>query len=295
MVYIIDKAKIISDIGSKTRSLLVKNNVIREMKKELPQFKCIRMNASSLWMSPAHVMVDLHFPLVAPDSIKKNYFTTHFLQHGCSTLITACKINFPFQLDTQLKKMREELMNSPIDYVIGVQVPIEKLSVALIHLIKKNKIPLIFVSIKSINQIVNIAWAWIKQALFPNQPLFVPILHPTFKGDRTEVLQIWRDKLTNNNIPHMSDEIKEKTPLSMEEIKKIGLYPKRGNIHVGGEVSYNLYLPSNNIDDQCNISYDKLNLAVMVMRGQIIKIRNEVNFIPGFGRNLFIKRPSLFV
>lgn len=292
--YIIDKALLRSD--DKEKSLLIQDNVIREIKDNLARFPYMRMDVAGFRMEATHVMLDLSMPIDATIEVMKDYFVKKFLRSGCSTLITAFSIQYEFQCKSEFKKMEQALLMSPIDYVIGIKIPVEKLTLNLIRFCNRNKLPIIFVCFKEESYLSQIPWGWIREAMFPYQPILSPVIDPKLsEEEKNTLIKKWQRMMQAEKIPHLSTELPEHQPLEASQLKKIGLYPKRGKLHVGGEVSYNLYRTNKKVEDQHVFFYDRKRLAIMVHKGQLIKVNQHICFKHGFGEKLLIKRPSLFV
>ncbi|MBS4173269.1 hypothetical protein [Bacillus sp. FJAT-49736] len=293
-MYIIEKANIAIENLEKKTSLLVKDNKIYSMKDSYTRNHYIRMDLSDYVMTPTHVMLDLDSPPTDFQAMKQ-YFIENFLLKGCNTMISTFSIQYENQFEEEKRKKMLFLLNSPIDYIMAVRLPLEKLTTSLIRKCKRNSIPIIFVEINRMEDIFNIAWGWIREAMFPYNPVLVPIIMSEQKTVKKNLLKLWREILEKEKISHVFDEIREKNPIEMKKLKKFGVYPKRGDLSVGSEINYNLYFKADKVDEQAGIHYDKDKLAVMVHKGSITTVCNMVNFRPGFGEELKIKRTSLFV
>lgn len=292
-MYIIEKANIEIENTKKNTSLLIKDNKIYSMKDSFKRNNYIRMNLSEFIMTPNHVMLDLNAP---PSNFQemKQYFTENFLLKGTGTIISAFSIQFENQFEEELRKKRTSLINSPIDFVIAVKLPLEKLSTTIIRKCKRNKIPVIFVELKTIEDLYKKPWGWIKEAMFPYNPVLVPIFSTDQKAKKN-LLKIWNEILDKEKISHTFDEIPEKTPIDLKNLKKFGVYPKRGDLSIGSEINYNLYFKADKVDERGQIHYDKDKLAVMVLKGLITISCHEVIYRPGFGEELKIEGTSLFI
>lgn len=292
-MYIIEKANIEMENRAKVTSLLIKDNKIYSMKDSFKRNNYIRMNLSEFIMTPTHVMADLNAPPSGFQEMKQ-YFIDNFLLKGTGTIISAFSIQFENQFEDELRKKRTSLINSPIDYVIAVKLPLGKISTTIIRKCKRNKIPIIFVELNGLEDLIEKPWGWIKEAMFPYNPILVPIFTSQQKAKKN-LLKIWNEILDKEKIPHIFDEIPEKTPIELKNLKKFGVFPKRGDLSIGSEINYNLYFKANKVDERGLIHYDKDKLAVMVQKGQITTSCHEVIYRPGFGEELMIESTSLFV
>ncbi|MFK4997765.1 hypothetical protein ACI2OX_10775 [Bacillus sp. N9] len=93
----------------------------------------------------------------------------------------------------------------------------------------------------------------------------------------------------------MSSPLDEHTPLQEKTLKKMGLYPNRGILRVGGEVSYNLYWKDRCADGQSEVEVQQLQLAVSVHKGKFLYTDPHSHFHSGFGEELVINQTALFV
>ncbi|MBM7584341.1 hypothetical protein JOC86_000878 [Bacillus pakistanensis] len=297
MSYIIDQAKWIVDNEIIQNSILIKENRIQSLRKDFRYYNHIRMNVSPFLMSPVHVMADLHFPLYQNHIEQKEYYKETFLSKGCTTFLTTFSITFLSQFELQLKKLRTSLINSPIDYVIGLECPAHLLTPDLIRKCKKNKIPVIFLIWDHDADLSNIPWGWIKEASFGYPITFAPKLMTNVDvKKRKKKIEFWEKLFIKEKLPHLIDEIPQKTPLSLMTLKKLGIYPKRGNFLVGGEVSYNLYeIESNqNLDEEPTFHYDMNRIMLSVNKGKVLKLYDQMFFYPGEGEELRIDIPGFF-
>ncbi|MGV3465788.1 MAG: hypothetical protein ACO1OT_10900 [Heyndrickxia sp.] len=292
-MYIIEKANIEMENMEKTASILIKDNKIYSIKDSFKRNNYVRMNLSEFIMTPTHVMLDLN-PLPSGFQEMKKYITENFLLKGTGTIINTFTIQFENQFEDELRKKRTSFLNSPIDYVIAARLPLEKLSTTIIRKCKRNKIPIIFVELKNIEDLYQKPWGWIKESMFPYNPVLVPIFSAGQKTKKN-VLKIWNEILDKEKISHVFDEIPEKTPIEVKYLKKFGVYPKRGDLSIGSEINYNLYFKADKVDEHAPFHYDKDRLAVMVQKGLITTSCNEVTYRPGFGEELRIERTSLFI
>jgi hypothetical protein len=295
-MYIIDNADIYSEEAKdiKQQSFIIKNNSFHLIKATKMKSSLMKMNVASFIMTPTHVMLDEKLPNTSFPLLKQ-YFIKNFLQEGCHTIITSFAIQYEFQFDEELHKKRITLLNSPVDYCIAIRLPLEKLSTSLIRKCKKEKIAIILLEIQDESTINDIPWGWIREAMFPYNPILVPTLLTKEESRRKLILKQWNDVLGKEKIPKLSKELLQKTPISIKDLKKFGLYPKRGDLHVGGEINYNLYFKNGIVAEQSKILYDNSRLAIMVHKGRVITTANHVTFRPGFGEEIIIRRTSLFV
>lgn len=102
----------------------------------------------------------------------------------------------------------------------------------------------------------------------------------------------------NRNIPFIPFPLQERMPLSLDVLKKIGIYPQQGDLRIGGEVDYNLYKKesvSRLVAETPIVDYDNHVPVVTVHKGRLLKVENQIHFYPGFGMERVIRAPGMFV
>ncbi|RDI42999.1 hypothetical protein [Falsibacillus pallidus] len=295
MTYVISNATLLQKGELKDASVLIKENKIAAIREAFNFENALRMDVSSFILAPTFTMLD--FSLPATDFFAfKQYMIDHFLSKGCTTILSPCEITHERDLDTSLKRHRMSLLSCPIDYCMAIKVPIRNLSPSLMRKCSRYKIPLILVEISNVQEIKSLPWGWIKDAMFPYNPVLVPFLSTGLaKKEQQSIIKNWQIILKNEKIPHIPQEMMEKTPILPSTLKKIGIYPKRGILAIGGEVSYNLFPKSSLIDRPDSIYYDILRPSVTVYRDQLVYVNDDVSFFPGMGREVKINRPGFFV
>ncbi|MBP3041429.1 hypothetical protein J9303_18450, partial [Bacillaceae bacterium Marseille-Q3522] len=269
---------------------------ISAMKESFLRFRFMRMNGKPFIMTPTFTLFITDLPVNQPFPIFKNYFIDNLLTKGCTSFLTFVEITKNDQLKSKLQKAREHLINSPIDYVIGVKFPLRLLTPAFIRKCKAEKIPALFVEIDDLDKLTNIAWGWIREALFPYNCPFIPVFSKKEK-DQSPLLSFWCDIMKKEKLPFLSKEIINGEQLTREALVKIGIYPQKSSIHQGSEVSYNLYWKGREIrkiDENTLFHYYNNRLIVTVHKGEVIRANEKVSFRPGKGEQVIINRPGFF-
>ncbi|MBW8349082.1 hypothetical protein K0H71_06365 [Bacillus sp. IITD106] len=295
MDYIIENAFSIED-GKKTKvSMLVRGSEIRYYGFKSLNYSILKMDASSFIITPSFVYFAPNIPDLPFDEFKA-YFSDYFLKKGCGTIITNFHVTRLKDFDKILVNRRKLLLNSPIDYLLGVTVPATILNPLLIIKCKQAKIPIIFVEITRVSELESIPWGWIKDASFPYNPIFIPYFPSSMKSYRQSLhLRKWNSTLQSEKLSHLSQPLQTDQPLTMEITKKIGLYPKKGILKVGGEISYNLYLQDNELNNGDSIDFNKRVPSISVQKGKFSIVNGKPIFRPGYGDEITIKKTSLFV
>ncbi|MGM0845956.1 MAG: hypothetical protein ACQEUT_13355 [Bacillota bacterium] len=295
MAYIIDNVPCLDYNRKRDITMLIKDNKIRSIDSNYKRYTLPRMNISPFLMSPVHVMADLELPAFREYHHFKSYFTTEFIMKGCTTLVTSFSIEYKSQFEVNLRRLRTSLLSSPIDYVIALKCRAALITQELVRCLKRNKIPAVFIEFSSEEELRNIAWGWIKEALYGYPLVFCPLISPEIdKRSRDRLLDAWRKILSYQGIPHISSQLSIKKPLPLHFLKKIGIYPLKGNFMVGGEISYNLYeSPASEIVAHCqSFLYDNHMLILTVNKGKVLMSNERCFFQPGIGEELVIKNPG---
>lgn len=296
MEYIIDEANMVRNEKSfVTSSMLVKDNKIRFMKDTILSTRIMRMNLSSYVMTPGHVMVVDDLPSM-PFQQYKSFIIENYIRKGCTTLLSIFTIHKEQELVPKLKEARAHMLNSPIDYYFAVRVPLQLLTPSLIRQCKRYKIPAILVEIDEGSSIQTIPWGWIKDALYQFPIAFIPCLRR--KPVNIKVLKkTWKTVMKEERISHLIECPEAGKPLPLEVLMKLGIYPTKGDLRVGGEVNYNLYVyPEDRIIETIeDLDYDSHIPEITVHQGKVIKVGEKVSFRPGFGNECTVTIPGHFL
>ncbi|MGF2616861.1 hypothetical protein FZC84_03310 [Rossellomorea vietnamensis] len=298
MAYIIDNVPCIEYDRRRDITMLVEDNTIRSINSNFKRYTFPLMNVSPFLMSPVHVMADLELPDFLEFHHFKSYFTTEFLMKGCTALITSFSIDFQSQFELNLRRTRTSLLSSPIDYVLVLRCKAKLVAPDLIRQLKRNKIPAVFIEFSSEEELRNIAWGWVREALYGYPLVFCPLISPEIdKRRREKLLNAWQEILRDERIPHIQSPLSIKRPLPLQFLKKIGIYPLKGNFMVGGEISYNLYeSPASEIVAHCqSFLYDNHMLILTVNKGKVLMSNGRCFFQPGIGEELMIKNPGYLI
>lgn len=296
-MYIIENANLLKDKQLKTCSLLISKNRIAKIDSHFSHYRLIKMNAGPFIMTPSYVLFNSNIPQIKSFQELKRCLIKEFMLKGCTTLFTYVNVSYENELTTKITELKTALLSSPIDYLIGVKVPIRLLTQSFIRKCKKEKIPAIFVDLQNFDELEKIPWGWIKEAMFPfNSPL-IPIISSVQKKEVKTVLSKWKGIMKRENIPALYEEIEENYPLTITVLNKIGLYPQKASLMSGTEVSYNLYTKINeikNIDEVNLFHYHGDRLVVTVHKGTVQRAGDNVIFKPGNGEHVRVQTPSYF-
>lgn len=294
--YIIENANVVSDQGILNRSFLIQDNKISHFGSSLVQYKGMRMNVSTYFMTPGHTFIDFDLPVYENLKNYKNRLID-LISKGCTTVLAPCYIPYETDFEKSIRAAKHKMINSTIDFVVGVHMPAEKLTPSTIRLCRRHKLPYIIAEISEHTDIHSIPWGWIRDSAFQFQ---VPI-YPLWKIEDDKILKMqmdtWEYVTSLHKIPTYLKFPIEAKPLPKVIRKQIGLYPKKGELLIGNDLDYNLYqYPcfESKVDETNKLDYDKIDPIITVHKGRLLKTKDATNFFPGFGEELLIRSPGLF-
>ncbi|MFE8695669.1 hypothetical protein ACFYKT_04750 [Cytobacillus sp. FJAT-53684] len=297
MTYIIENANILQDRMITKTSLLIANGKISSLKPVYKRYRFIRMNAAPYIMTPTPTLLLKEFPLHLSFQETKAYFIEEFILKGCTTFITLANVQQEQALSKEIKRIKTRLLNSPIDYIIGVRIPVRLLTPSFLRSCKREKVPAIFVEIKQVDELYKLPWGWIREAMFPfNSPL-VPLFINDDEREKNQMKSEWRKVLVKEKIPSINDELAENEPIPYSALTKIGIYPKKSSLHQGSGLSYNFYLKSReirNIEEVELFHYHRHMLVITVHKGEVLRANDYLDFRPGYGEHVKINTPSFY-
>ena len=296
-MYIIENANILKDKQLTTCSLIITNEKITMIQKSTSYYRYMRMNLEPYIMTPSYVLLSSEIPFKTSFQELKTYLSEHFLIKGCTTIFTYVDLSYENELSDKINEMKKALFSSPIDFIIGVKIPVRMITPSFIRVCKKHKIPAVFVELRELDELDQIPWGWIREAMFPfNSPL-IPLISSSQKKEARLVLSKWKDRMMTERIPALYEVLEENNPLSIPVLNKIGLYPQKGSLMTGTELSYNLYLKDREIrkvDEESLFHYHSNRLVVTVHKGKVIRSGDKVLFRPGSGEFVKVRTPSYF-
>ncbi|UAC47067.1 hypothetical protein K6959_09860 [Bacillus aquiflavi] len=298
MPYIIENVNILRGRRLTTTSIFVKQNQIALVKPSFKKYRHMKMDANSFIMTPSYVILDGNIPFDSPFNNIKEYYIRSFILKGCTTLLTYFTVRYERELSDKLKQLQANLFNCPIDYVIAIRIPARALSPSLIRRCKKEKIPVIFVDISSSEKLLQLPWGWIREAMFPYNAPLIPIFQ--LNNDKAEATkQLWIKIMKEEGIPSMNAPLENGSPIPNDALRKIGIYPLKGTLFNGGELSYNFYLKNDRtsgVDEFELFKYYNDKLLVTVHKGTVIRAGKNVLFRPGHGEYVKITTtPSFYI
>lgn len=297
MTYIIENASILSSHCHEQTSLLIKQERIASVQTTFNKLTHMRMDAKPFIMTPTFVILEHFTPIENDFQALKTHFIKNFIQKGSTTLLTSVDVQYEHEFSMKLKQKKSRLNTCPIDYVIAVKIPISLLTPSLVRRCKREKTPAIFVVIESTQELFNIPWGWIREAMFPYNCPLIPIFSSEIGREKQQLINEWNKIISKEKIPSLLNEIPEHEPVSKQELAKIGIYPVKSNLQQGGEVSYNFFFASQEsrqVDELELFHYHSHRLVVTVHKGKVIRAGENVIFHSGYGEHVKINTPSFY-
>lgn len=274
------------------KSYLIEENKVIYTSNYFSKYKYMRLNTNQFVLAPGFSMID--FSILSISHFHSFKERMKFLKSlGCTTLITAFDVIVESQFQTQLKKAKHSLINSSIDYLLGVKISLSKLTPTMIRKCCKHKVPLLFAEINNLEDIDAIRWQWIRNELFPYHVMIVPIWNVSVSKYKLRKFQsIWEDILTENKIITQADCPKEHTPLSKQFLLDIGLYPTKGSLQVGTDADYLLFSKKEVLLKKNQLH--QIQPDVVFANGKVKKAGKKFFLKPGSGKELIVKIPRKF-
>ena len=284
--YIIEKIALYENANMHVTNLVVKNNTIYSRDTNVDRMKFIRLHLDK------HIMIASETVLGNIDQWKNDgiEYAKEVVLLGATTVVFPIDVQCVYQLHSNVEEARELLKGFPLDYVIVLRIPQSMMKQEVVRYCRKHSISAVIITIKDVSEIKQISWSWIKDAIFPYRLVFIP----QFLESDEHQLRLWRQLLSREKISHFSLPFSYHRSLSKDELKKMGVYPFKGIIRSGGEVSYNLIKEMN---QKCLIYneetyYDKIELTIF--KNEVIRVGNLVTFPSFTGKELKIKVPGYF-
>ncbi|WP_139205922.1 MULTISPECIES: hypothetical protein [unclassified Bacillus (in: firmicutes)] len=277
--------------------MIVKDTRIEQTGNGYGNYAFMKMDLCNYLMTPSFVFLNSQITAIGSSFEMKDYLVNEIIKKGCTTIVTVVEIDYEYEIVQKVKKATISLINSPLDFVICIKIPVKLLTVNLLRICKKEKIPAIFVKLEERDSFENLPWGWLREAIFPYNAPLIPVVNGKSERLNKQILTRWCKVVHTEKMPALSVEIKENEPLSIPILNKIGLYPSKASLIQGSELSYNLFLKNRETIQQ-HLEHNDLilqeSLLVTVHKGKVIRYGEEVIYNPGCGEHVKITTPSFF-
>lgn len=285
MPYIMEKIMLFENEQLQHCDLVVKNNVIYSRDVPVRQMKFIRLN------------MDKHI-IMATGSVFGNIdqwrtegieYAKRMVLMGATTIVFPVDVQSDQKLKVNFQKAREELASFPLDFVLVIRIPFAALKPKLIRMCRLLHIPVCVVMMNGQEKFRQVMWKEIKEAVFPYKLVFVP------QCEEGMNLNEWKNCMDDGLISLHERFPTEAAHLSKSLLKKIGIYPHKGILRSGGDVTYNVMKESNKdyLMNEDLTYYDKIDYTVF--KNKVIRVGQEVDFTKTAGEELVIKVPGFFL
>ncbi len=273
-------------------SYLIEKNKVIYSSNYFSKYKYMRLNTTDYVLTPGYQMID--FSVISINNFQNFKERMKYLQTiGCTSIITACHVRSEVHFLEELKRAKHALNNSSIDYLIGIKIPLLKLTPTLVRKCCKHKVPIIFTEINDPNEIYTIQWQWIRNELLPYQVMIVPIWNVSAQTRTLNKMKNeWEEQLTINKITTQLETPKEHTPLNKPFLLNIGIYPNKGSMQTGTAADYLLF--SKQKLKEAAGDFRNLAPEIVYANGQVKKAGSNVFLKPGCGQEIVVNIPKKF-
>jgi hypothetical protein len=284
-----------TDQNPKQKHVYVKDNIVRYVSERPLRMKCFTVNSSGFDVIPGYVFRDLSLSTL--DDVSMNDHCEELVRMGCTSVVTALPLTYPKELDQRLSELRTKLSGLPFDYAIGVQIPMNRITPALIRSCQKTKMTFINAVIEQEEDLDTVVWEWIRNVNFPYT---VPIIAdwsqiPLHEKRLMQLKDKWARICKEKSIITVDEFPIDQQRLTKHQLQCLGLYPKKGSWVTGSDVDYLVYERNVSVDGEEGVKYDKdENPVIVVQNGTVIKVRDDIRMTPGSGKEMRIIRPGIF-
>lgn len=273
-----------------TKNFYIRNSKFEYVSKQKIQFTGFQVNTTGMVMTPGYVMFDFDLiNIVVFSSIKERM---RYLQTiGCTTVITVCEIDDEKNFEQKLRKARQALINTTVDYLISVKVSLSNLTPVFVRKCKHYKVPIVFITLNENSNLNKVKWQEIKNETFQYDIHICPIWIGS-KMNEVEGIEILNEILLKYRLPTFINPIREHEPLNKRSLRSLGIYPQKGLLSTGSDVDYLLFRKQDFLNSNTG---KNLQPSVVVVRGKVLKAGENVMIYPGNGKEVIINLPRRFV
>lgn len=276
-----------------TKEFLIRERKIAYIARRMERERTFEMNCDGFYIVPAGVRVDHSMVASRAYTDRKKKFI-EWQRQGTTIVLIVCPLQYEKDLESCLRKARHLMINSSIDYVIGVSFPLHKLTPSFIRQCVCKKIPFVQAVVHEQNDLNKVTWEWIRNAhhsyRFPIVPDWSKLNLDS--KQRKKLNDQWLSIANRMDIPTISHFPNNEGMLNKEAKRKIGIAPFKGELRTGCDLDYNLY-KSTSLADPTHFLYDKDSEPdVVVLRGKLMKAGESVHYRPGYGKEITVRVPG---
>lgn len=286
MPYIIEKISLFENANLKETNIVVKKNVIYSRDTSVKKVNFIRLQLDK------HIMIASESVLGSLEEWQTDglIYAEKMLNLGSTTVIFPVDVAHEYQIKQNMESARTLLEHFPLDYVLILRMRVSLIKPSVVRYCRMNYIPAVIVVINDLIELQRVSWSWIREAVFPYKLVFLPCFNKRNHHQYT----YWGELLKESEISHTPESLPIHEHLPKSTLKLLGLYPFKGVIRSGGEVSYNII---KEIDYKCLINsertyYDKIEFTVF--KNEVVRSGADITLPTGKGEELIIKVPGYF-
>lgn len=223
-----------------------------------------------------------------------------FIMRGATTILTITTMHHEKTFEQEFTESICALNKSPIDYVIGIRMDASYLTPEVIRKCARHHVPVVIAEFKTEESWNDVVLEWIIQANFPYRAVIIPDFSflKTLPKDKIEQerLRLLCEAQLKGLDASFYQEIINKKELSPEMLKRTGLYPMKGCLASGADFDYNLYRENsgNQVEEEQNLDYDGRDPIISGLRGELLKVNDNIMLKSGYGKHLTIHKPLFF-
>ncbi|WP_157796489.1 hypothetical protein [Bacillus sp. FJAT-45037] len=305
MVYVFDELKKVDDQFNDSRSYLVSDGTIRYMNKEMNRWKGYRVSGKGFSIQAGHVMT---MPkMTTPLNVYQfKQYQKELISKGCTTLIHFSKADYEKDLSYAIKRAKHECINSSLDYLVALEIPLRLLRPTVISTCKRLKVPLLKIHIDSIHDFTSVEWDQISQRMLTYPIVLIPIFKEMNEKKERQYLELWKwfcqkYRIQTEALPG------NQVGWSKKALQKIGVAPLKGELLVSSDFDYQLFHQNQSVgctieneqgfslEAQSKLDYDKREPNIVGLRNRLLKVENTVHLYPGYGRQIQFASPRRFL
>ena len=288
MPYILENVKVFENETMKETNFIVKEGLFYSRGTPVRKLSFMRLQLDKQKVITA---CDTAFADLGAWEQKGTDYAEELVLNGYTTVIFPVDLAYEYQLDNALNKARSLLEDFPLDYVLIIRAPATLIKPSLIRKCKARHIPALIMKLGHMREMHLLDWSRLREASFPYKLLWIPEFP---EGYESSGQPQWKRIASEAKLPHSEASIPLHEALGKPMLKKIGLYPYKGILRAGGEVSYHI-MEDNAI--QClNIKrmayYDKIDATVY--KNKVIRYGARVDLSKAHGKELEIRVPGYF-
>lgn len=286
MPYVLEKISLYENDEMKETNLVVKNDTFYSRDISVKHINFIRLQMDKYIMIAGETIIG-NLAEYQENSIE---YATKIVLLGATTVLFPVDVTYEHQVKQALMNARQALSEFPLDYVLVLRIPLQLLRPSIVRYCRQHLIPGLIVSVHDLSELQRIPITWIRDAAFPYKLVFIP----QFSEIQENQLMVWNQVFRGSNLAYTDESIPAHQYLPKKLIKMFGVYPYRGILRTGGEVTYNVIHENN---QQLLLNKQMLysgKIEFTVFKNQVIRAGSQINLPSKMGKELVIKIPGFF-